>query len=105
MSKILVTGATGRLGANVVRQLVERGDDVRALILPDDPKKFKLDPFDIEKIEGDLRDAALCRDIVDGVDAVVHTANILGPPRGMDNQTFYEINVTGTYNLFEAAAP
>ena len=105
MSKVLVTGATGRLGANVVKQLVERGDDVRALILPDDPKKFKLDLFDVEKIEGDLRDAALCRDIVDGVDAVIHTANILGPPRGMDNQTFYEINVTGTYNLFEAAAP
>ena len=38
MSKILVTGATGRLGANVVKQLVERGDDVRALILPSDAR-------------------------------------------------------------------
>ena len=103
--KILITGATGRLGANLTKQLLDRGDDVRALVIPDDPKKSKLDPFDVDLVEGDLRDADLCHKLVEGVDAVVHTANILGPPRGMDNQTFYDINVTGTYNLFEAAAP
>ena len=103
--KILITGATGRLGANLTKQLIDRGDEVRALVIPDDPKKSKLDPFDVDLVEGDLRDADLCHKLVDGVDAVVHTANILGPPRGMDNQTFYDINVTGTYNLFEAAAP
>ena len=52
MSKILVTGATGRLGANVVKQLVERGDDVRALILPDDPKKSKLDSLILKRLKG-----------------------------------------------------
>jgi nucleoside-diphosphate-sugar epimerase len=105
MSKILITGATGRLGANLTKQLIDRGDEVRALVIPDDPKKSKLDPFDVDLIEGDLRDAELCHKLVEGVDAIVHTANILGPPRGMDNRTYYDINVTGTYNLFEAAAP
>ena len=105
MPKILITGATGRLGGNLTKQLLDKNYDVRALTIPEDPKRSKLDAFDVDLVEGDLRDAGLCRQIVDGVDAVVHTANILGPPRGMDNQTFYDINVTGTYNLFEAAAP
>ncbi len=33
----LVTGAAGNLGNNVVRELVARGDDVRAFVLPGDP--------------------------------------------------------------------
>ena len=37
MNKILVTGATGRLGANLIRQLLERNYAVKALVIPDDP--------------------------------------------------------------------
>ena len=105
MAKLLITGAAGRLGANIVRQVLNKGYDVRGLVLPDDPKKTKLDGLDIEVVEGDLRDPDLCHTLVEGVDAVIHTANIMGPPQGMDNRTFFEINVTGTFNLFEAAAP
>ncbi|MDP6778499.1 MAG: NAD(P)-dependent oxidoreductase [Candidatus Latescibacteria bacterium] len=105
MTKLLITGAAGRLGANIVRQVLDKGYDVRGLVLPDDPKKTKLDGLDLEVIEGDLRDADLCQTLVDGVDAVIHTANIMGPPQGMDNRTFFDINVNGTFNLFEAAAP
>ena len=102
--KVLIKGAAGRLGGNLTREVLGKGHDVRALVLPDGPKKSKLEPFDLEVIEGDLRDAALCEKAIEGVDAIIHTANILGPPKGMDNRTFYEINVTGTFNLFEAAA-
>ena len=105
MQKILITGAAGRLGGNLTHQALAKGYDVRALVLPDDPKRSKLDGLDLEIVDGDLRDPEVCRRIVGGVDAVVHTANILGPPRGMDNRTFYEINSMGTFNLLEAAAP
>ena len=105
MDKILITGAAGRLGGNLTRQVLEKGYAVRALVLPEDPKRTKLDGLDVDIVEGDLRDADFCYKIVDGVDAVIHTANIMGPPRGMDNRTFFEINIGGTYNLLEAAAP
>lgn len=105
MNKILITGAAGRLGGNLTHQAAEKGYDIRALVLPDDPKGSKLDGLDIEIVEGDLRDRDLCDRLVDGVDGVIHTANILGPTGGMDTGTFFDINVKGTYNLMEAAAP
>lgn len=104
MNKILVTGASGRLGANLTRQLLDRGYAVKALVIPDDPKRTKLDGFDIERIVGDLRDASLCAKLLADVDAVIHTANILGPPSGMDKGTFFDINVKGTFHLLDAAA-
>ena len=105
MQKILITGAAGRLGGNLTHQALAKGYAIRALVLTGDPKRSKLDGLDLEIVDGDLRDPELCGKIVDGVDAVVHTANILGPPQGMDHRTFYEINATGTFNLLEAAAP
>ena len=52
---ILVTGATGNVGRNVVDQLVQRGADVRALVR--DPAKAGL-PGGIEAVQGDLLDVA-----------------------------------------------
>lgn len=104
MNKILVTGASGRLGANLTRQLLDHGYAVKALVIPDDPKRTKLDSFDIECIVGDLRDAPLCTRLLADVDAVIHTANILGPPSGMDKGTFFDINVKGTFHLLNAAS-
>jgi nucleoside-diphosphate-sugar epimerase len=91
--KILVTGATGRLGANLTQQLLDRGYAVKALVIPDDPKQFKLNGFEVKLVDGDLRDQELSSKLVANVDAVIHTANILSPPSGMDNDTFFDINV------------
>jgi nucleoside-diphosphate-sugar epimerase len=100
---VLLTGASGRLGANVMALLLERGYDVRALVIPDDPRAGKLAPFDVEIMKGDLRDPSTSRRALDGVDAVIHTANILGPPPGMLNEQFFAINVAGTFHLLEEA--
>lgn len=105
MRKVLITGAAGRLGGNLTRQVLDRGYQVRALVLPGDPKATKLSGLDVEIVEGDLTDPRTCEQVVQGMDAVIHTANILGPPRGMDNETFHSINVGGTFNLLEAVAP
>lgn len=104
MNKILVTGATGRLGANLIRQLLALGYAVKALAIPDDPKHSKLDGLDIEVVVGDLRQQQRSSELVADVDAVIHTANILGPPSGMDIDTFFDINVKGTFYLLDAAA-
>jgi nucleoside-diphosphate-sugar epimerase len=104
MKTVAVTGAAGRLGGNLVPALLARGYAVRGLVLPDDPKRGKLDRFDIEVVEGDVRDEAVCRRLLDGVDGVVHTANLVGIPAGMGRDTFFDINVKGTLAVVEAAA-
>ena len=47
--KILVTGATGRVGANLVKALLEKGHQVRAFIYPGDASRMdKLDTYDVD---------------------------------------------------------
>jgi len=61
---ILVTGATGTVGRNVVDQLVRRGADVRALVR--DPAKAELPPG-VETVRGDLLDVDALRRALSGV--------------------------------------
>ena len=61
---ILVTGATGNVGRNVVDQLVSRGADVRALVR--DPAKASL-PAQVEVVQGDLLDVVALRAAFSGV--------------------------------------
>ena len=61
---ILVTGATGTVGRQVVEQLVKRGADVRALVR--DPSKAKL-PASVDVVQGDLLDVDSLRGAVSGV--------------------------------------
>ena len=70
---ILVTGAAGFLGREVVRRLVEDGRSVRALdLLPDSGPA----PAGVDRRTGDLMDPEVCRAAVEGVGAVVHTAAV-----------------------------
>jgi uncharacterized protein YbjT (DUF2867 family) len=61
---ILVTGATGNVGRNVVEQLVNRGADVRALVR--DPSKANF-PANVEVVQGDLLDVDALRSAFSGV--------------------------------------
>ncbi|MEM7130749.1 MAG: NAD-dependent epimerase/dehydratase family protein [Chloroflexota bacterium] len=77
--KILVAGAAGQVGCRLVRQLLDKNHEVRGTVLPDDPAMNRLDGLDIELAKGDLTDETFVREAVNGVDAVVHTANYVGP--------------------------
>ena len=101
--KVLVTGATGRIGANVVKRLAERGDSVRCVVRPDSPRSAKLEPFtesyDVELATVDLTDREGLAATVEGVDAIVHMGAKLG------NTTHFEqldINTAPTLALLEA---
>jgi uncharacterized protein YbjT (DUF2867 family) len=61
---ILVTGATGNVGSNVVQQLVNRGADVRALVRDVSKAKF---PEGVEVVQGDLLDVDSLRTAMSGV--------------------------------------
>jgi len=104
LAKVLVTGAAGQVGCRLVRQLLARNYEVRALILPDDPARGRLDGLEVELIEGNLMDFDLATKVVDGVDAVIHTANLVGRPAGMSESDFFDNNVRNTLHIVRAAS-
>ena len=104
MRRVLVTGAAGQVGSRVVRALLKRGYEVRGLVLPDDPAISRLDGLDIELMEGNLLDPEVAARAVDGVEAVIHTANLVSPLPGMSETEFFDNNVRSTFNIAKAAA-
>lgn len=100
---ILVTGATGRIGANVVKRLAERGDRVRCVVRPGSPRAAKLEPFArsgaVEIAAVDLTDREGLSAAVEGVDAVVHFGAKLG---GTTHFEQLDINTAPTLTLLEA---
>jgi nucleoside-diphosphate-sugar epimerase len=98
----LVTGATGHLGANLVRRLVSDGHRVRVLLRPgSDP--LAVDGLSVERAEGDLRDPASLARAVGGCARVFHCAARIAITAGGEEEIF-ETNVLGTRNLLAAAA-
>lgn len=98
--KILITGGTGRIGANVVKRLAERGDDLRCVVRPSTDRLEKLEQFDVEIVKVDLRDREGLAQTVVGVDAIVHLGVKL---RGPTNYEQLDINTAPTLTLLEAA--
>lgn len=102
-SLILVTGAAGLLGRELVRVLVGRGGGLRALDIVPIPGR----PIpDVEHVAGDLVDAGACRRAVEGVRAVVHAAAVQfhspGCPR-FRIEPYFRRNVAMTRRLLDAS--
>ncbi|MGH7165316.1 MAG: NAD-dependent epimerase/dehydratase family protein [Nitrospiraceae bacterium] len=76
--KVLVLGATGQLGSNLVRALLAKGDQVRALVRLTSNHRT-LAGLEIEHVTGDLGDAASLARACDGVQVVYHTASYYPP--------------------------
>ena len=53
-SRVLVTGAGGVMGERLVRDLIQRGRQVRGLVLPGDPSRARLEALGAEVVEGDV---------------------------------------------------
>lgn len=99
----LVTGAAGFLGGTVCRQLIDRGEKVRAFVLPNDPA-IKFVPDEAEIIRGDLCDKnSLERFFTvpeDTETIVLHIASIVTVDPGY-NQKVMDVNVGGTQNIVD----
>src|SRR5690242_15131548 len=100
MRKVLVTGATGFVGANVARLLLERGEDVRVLVRPTSDRG-NVGGLPVEIAPGDLRDPAAVREAVRGCARVFHVAAAYRF-WARDPRELYESNVRGTVNVCEA---
>jgi dihydroflavonol-4-reductase len=98
---ILVTGATGHIGNVLVRQLVQAGKDVCAMILPGEDTT-SLHNTGIEMIEGDVLDSPSLKSAFEGVNTVYHLAGVISILPGK-NQLVRRVNVEGTQNVLKAA--
>src|SRR5262245_38623214 len=78
---ILVVGATGQVGSGVVRGLRARGADVSALVRGS-RNADALTTTGVRIVRGDLRDPSSLRNVCEGVDCVVATANTIVPRPG-----------------------
>src|SRR5512137_2510151 len=102
--KYLVTGGAGFIGSHIVRALLRQGAEVRILDNFSSGKRENLSGLDVEVIEGDLRDASRVAEAVRGVEIILHEAAFVSVPESMEKpQECFDVNVTGTSILFEAA--
>lgn len=102
--RYLVTGGAGFIGSHISRELLERGHSVRVFDNFSSGKRENLQGLDVEIVEGDLRDADAVAQAVKGMDVVFHEAAFVSVPESMEKpQECFDVNVTGTSGLFEAA--
>ena len=101
--KVFVTGATGFIGGRMTRLLVERGDDVVALVR-DPAKAADLSAAGVELIQGDLGSLDAIARGVQGADAVIHGAAIYKVGiTASEREGMFDANVRGTARVLDAA--
>jgi len=99
--KALVTGATGFIGGNLVRELVNQGYQVKTLVRKESDRR-NIEGLNVEIALGDLRDKASLASALEGCDVLFHVAACytFWTP---DPKAVYEANVGGTENMLAAA--
>jgi 3beta-hydroxy-Delta5-steroid dehydrogenase / steroid Delta-isomerase len=104
LGRVLVTGGSGFVGANLVTTLLDRGYSVRSFDRA--PSPLAAHP-QLQVLQGDITDKAVCAQAVEGIDTVFHTAAIIDLMGGASvsdeyRQRSFAINVGGTQNLVDA---
>jgi dihydroflavonol-4-reductase len=98
----LVTGASGHIGAHVVRHLLAQGRAVRALVRPTSNLKG-LEGLDVELARGDVLDRSALFSALKGCSAVYHLAAVVAEWTH-DPEVIYNTAIDGTANVLSAAA-
>ncbi len=98
--KVLITGATGLLGGHLLRELQQRGEQIRALVLPVENAE-KLLAYGVELVRGDVTDASTLAPAVKDIEIIFHLAGMMGVNRPLADYRL--VNVTGSENLYHAA--
>jgi 2-alkyl-3-oxoalkanoate reductase len=98
---VLITGATGFLGMHVVKANLNKGNKVRALVLPNDPALAELEKYPIEVVSGDIRNYdEVRRAISNDIDIVFHCAAFVSD--WGKREIFEQVMINGTENVCKA---
>jgi dihydroflavonol-4-reductase len=95
---IAVTGASGLLGGNLIRELLKQGERVRALVHQD---QRAIAGLDVERVYADLNDPSSLEGAFAGADVVYHLASLISINMNSWDDV-YHVNVLGTRNVVEA---
>lgn len=93
----LITGATGHIGNVLARQLIDIGEPVRALVMPEEDQT-PLEGLALEIVQGDVLDTASLEPAFRGVKTVYHLAGMISILPGR-NDLMRTVNVLGTRNI------
>lgn len=108
MDKYLVTGGAGFIGSNIVKKILEQGDFVRVVDNFSTGRRENIAEFlqnsNSELIEGDLTNLETAKNVVRGMDFVLHQAAVPSVPRSIEDPiTSNRANIDATLNLLVAA--
>ena len=99
--RVMVTGATGLVGSHLVERLIERGDEVHALIR-NRAKAKPIEQLGAILVEGDLTDSESLLNAMDNFDVVYHCAAQVALPHQGDREHIISTNVKGTQDMLNA---
>ena len=98
MGIALITGGSGHVGANLVRELSSRGYQVRCIDFDNDHRAFE--GFDVELVKGNITNISTLDTAFKDVEVVFHTAAVISLDR-KDKDLIRSVNVSGTENVCE----
>ena len=96
MSTALITGGSGHVGANLVRELTKRDFKIKCIDFDGDHRAFE--GYDVELIKGSITDIESIDTAFKNVDVVFHTAAVISLVR-KDRDIIRSVNVAGTRNV------
>ncbi|MGK8524413.1 NAD-dependent epimerase/dehydratase family protein [Nocardia asteroides] len=105
--RIAVTGGTGYLGAHTVAALLRAGHDIVLLVHPSEsfasvPRMFDSGPEALSVLSGDIRDPKTVEALLEGCDAVVHAAGVVGTDNRRE-RLMWEVNTDATATVLARA--
>jgi dihydroflavonol-4-reductase len=101
MTRILVTGANGHLGANIVRSLLQRGYDVVPFVRPTSDLRG-ISTLNLTYAYGDITDERSLTAAAEGCEAIIHTAAVY-QLQTRDPEAIMQPALAGTRNILGAA--
>lgn len=98
--RVLVTGATGLLSEHLLKELQQRGEQIRALVLPTENADTLVEQG-VEVVRGDITDVSTLWPAVKDIDIIFHLAGMMGVWRPITDYRL--VNVAGSENLYRVA--
>jgi len=103
--KVLITGGTGFIGAELARTLVSKGDDVVLFDIAPDYARIGDIKHEVKMAQGNLAYQAEVFNVIkdNNIEGIYHLGSMLSVPSNANPWASFQVNVVGTMNVLEGA--